>query len=325
MSPVRLSVLCLSFGLALPAQSHHSDAVYDRESLVVFDATIARYIFRNPHITIFVETEDDAGNTIEWEIETGSTPIMQRSGWTRDFLQPGDSVVIRAHPARSGEHSAILNTLETTDGRLWSQIERDAAATVAAESIAGIWKGIGSTSLNGQIRRNAVPTAAGRAAMEAYDPVTDSPNVQCIPNPPPFHASSTNYLTGIEILDDRVMLRSEFFDNVRTVYTDGRGHPDDLEPTNHGHSIGRWEGDVLVVDTVAIAEHRSGNGVGIPSSTQRHVEERYYLSEDGTRAIVDVVMTDPVYLAEPFRGRTELTYVPQLQLYRYGCTVAAQQ
>jgi hypothetical protein len=309
----------------LSAQGHHSDAVYNRDSLVVFEATVARYIFRNPHVTIFVETEDDAGNTVEWEIETGSTPIMQRSGWTRDFLKPGDAVVVRAHPARSGEHSAILNTLETTDGRLWSQIERDAVATASADSIAGIWKGIGSTSLNGQIRRNAVPTEAGRIAMDAYNPVTDSPSAQCIPNPPPFHASSTNYLTGIEILEDRVILRSEFFDNTRTVFTDGRDHPTDLGPTNQGHSIGHWEGNVLVVDTVGLAEHRSGNGVGIPSSTQRHVVERYGISDDGTRAIVDVVMTDPVYLAEPFRGRTEMTYVPQLQLYRYDCNVAAQQ
>ncbi len=325
MSPVRLSVLCLSFGLTLPAHSHHSDAVYDRESLVVFDATIARYIFRNPHITIFVETEDDAGNTIEWEIETGSTPIMQRSGWTRDFLQPGDSVVIRAHPARSGELSAILNTLETTDGRLWSQIEGEAERTVGAESIEGIWKGVAATSLARQAREKIVPTAAGLASRESYSPVTDDPNNQCIANPPPFHISSNNYLTGIEILDDRVIMRSEFFDNVRTVYTDGRGHPDNLEPTTQGHSIGRWEGDVFVVDTVGLAEHRDGNGSGIASSTQRRVVERYQLSDDGTRAIVDIEVTDPVYLAEPFRGRTEMVYVPQLQLYRYNCSVAAQQ
>ena len=86
--------------------------------------TVQRYIFRNPHVTIFVEAEDGTGATTEWEIETGSTPIMQRSGWTRDFLSPGDTVIVRAHPERSGRHSAILNTLETTDGRLWSQIER---------------------------------------------------------------------------------------------------------------------------------------------------------------------------------------------------------
>lgn len=312
------SILFAGLALSGLAHSHHSDAVYDRDSLVVLEAKVTRYIFRNPHVTILVEAEDATGNPLEWEIETGSTPIMQRSGWTRDFLSPGDSVIVRAHPAKAGGRSAILDTLETEDGRLWSQIERDADPNARATSLTGVWKGISTTSLNPQLRE-AILTPAGQAARDSYNSVTDSPSAQCIPNPPPFHASSTNYLTGIEILDDRVMLRSEFFDVERTVWTDGRGHPADLEPTNQGHSIGRWEDGVLVVDTVGLAEHRSGNGGGIPSSTQRHVVERYYLSEDHTRAIVDVFFEDPVYLAEPFSGRTEMTYVPHLQLYRYDC------
>jgi hypothetical protein len=127
-------------------------------------------------------------------------------------------------------------------------------------------------------------------------------------------------LTGIEILDDRIMIRSEFIDVERTVYLDGRDHPESMEPSNQGHSIGHWEDDVLVVDTKFLTEHRSGNGPGIPSSTQKHVVERFSLSEDGTRAIVDVRVEDPEYLAEPFTGRTEMTYVPHLQLYRYNCT-----
>ncbi|HSG66778.1 MAG TPA: DUF6152 family protein [Gammaproteobacteria bacterium] len=318
MDLARGSILFTGLALGGLAYGHHSDAVYDRDSLIVLEAQITRYIFRNPHVTIFVAAEDATGNPVEWEIETGSTPIMQRSGWTRDFLSPGDAVIVRAHPARNGERSAILATLETGDGRLWSQIERDADPDARATSLAGVWKGISTTSLGPQLRE-AVLTPAGRAARDSYDAVADSPSAQCIANPPPFHASSTNYLTGIEILDDRVMLRSEFFDVERTVYTDGREHPADLEPTNQGHSIGRWEDGVLVVDTVGLAEHRSGNGGGIPSSTQRHVVERYYLSEDRTRAIVDVFFEDPVYLAEPFEGRTEMTYVPHLQLYRYDC------
>lgn len=319
MNLARGSILFAGLALSGLAHSHHSDAVYNRDSLVVLDATVSRYIFRNPHVTIFVEADDANGNPVEWEIETGSTPIMQRSGWTPNFLSTGDSVIVRAHPAKSGERSAILATLETEDGRLWSQIERDADPNAKATSLTGVWKGISTTSLNPQLRRNAVLTPAGQAARDSYDAVTDSPSAQCIPNPPPFHASSTNYLTGIEILDDRVMLRSEFFDVERTVWTDGRGHPDNLEPTNQGHSIGHWEDGVLVVDTVGLAEHRSGNGGGIPSSTERHVVERYSLSEDRTRAVVDVFFEDPVYLAEPFEGRTEMVYVPHLELYRYDC------
>ncbi|NIW24926.1 MAG: hypothetical protein GWN29_10360 [Gammaproteobacteria bacterium] len=44
------------------------------------------------------------------------------------------------------------------------------------------------------------------------------------------------------------------------------------------------------------------------------------MSDDRTRAIVEVVLEDPEYLAEPFTGSMQWTYVPHLQLYRYDCT-----
>lgn len=319
MSLARSLFVCVGFLLTTVAYGHHSDAGYDRDSVVVLEAEVVRYVFRNPHVTVFVEAQDANGQTIEWEIETGSTPIMQRSGWTRDLLSPGDAVIVRAHPERAGRLRAILNTLETEDGRLWSQIERDVEATASATSLEGIWKGISTTSLGRQARQAAL-TPAGQASRDSYNEITDDPNNQCIANPPPFHVSSSNYLTGIEILEDRVMLRNEFFDVERTVWTDGREHPQNIAPTVQGHSIGRWEGDALVVDTVGLAAHRTGNGAGVQSSTARHVVERYFLSDDGGRAIVEVLVEDPEYLAEPFTGRTEVTYVPHLRLYRYDCS-----
>ena len=306
------------FGIAWPAYGHHSDVGYDREIVVAFEARVNRYIFRNPHITILVETEDRRGNKVEWEIETGSTPIMRRSGWSQDLLRPGDTVTVRAHPARTGELRAILNTLETADGRLWSQIETEAEATVGASSLAGVWKGVASTSVRRQFSRIEL-TPAAQVAQANYDEQTDDPNARCIPDPTPFRISNSNYLSGIELLDDQVILRNEFLDVTRTVYMDGRGHPETGERTIQGHSIGRWEDDVLVVDTMLLADFGSGNGEGVPSGSQKHVVERYSLSEDGTRAIVDIFVEDPEFLAEPFTGRTELVYVPHLQLYRYNC------
>ena len=305
-----------------PAGAHHSDAGYDRGSIVAFEAQVSRYVFRNPHVTIFVETAGEGGETVEWEIETGSTPIMSRSGWSASLLRPGDTVTVRAHPERSARRRAILNTLQTADGRLWSQIETDLAATARASSLAGVWKGLSTTNVRRQFAEVEL-TAAARAAQAAYDPMTDDPNLRCIPDPTPFHIASVNYLTGIEILDDRVILRNEFLDVHRVVYMDGRGHPQNGERTVEGHSIGWWEGDVLVVDTALFAEFPSGNGAGVPSSARKHVVERYSLSEDGTRAIVDLLVEDPEFLAEPFRGRQEMLYTPQLQLYQYNCVAEA--
>jgi hypothetical protein len=134
-----------------------------------------------------------------------------------------------------------------------------------------------------------------------------------------MHVSSNLYLSDVEILDDRVMLRNEILDVERTVYTDGREHPENGERTNQGHSIGGWEDATLVVDTALFADHNSGNGRGVPSGPRKHLTERYSLSEDGTRMIVDILMEDPDYLAEPFEGRLELVYQPHLQLFRYNC------
>ncbi len=313
--------LAASLGLlaATTALGHHSDAVYDRETVVAFEGVVTNYSFSNPHVRIVVATADANGETVEWDIETGSTPIMIRSGWSADLLSVGDTVVVRAHPDRTGRLRAILNTLETADGRLFLQDESDPEESVAATSIAGVWKGLSAFSLRRGLGQ--VPlTPAAQAAQAQYDYLTQSPVRDCVPPPPPGLIGSTVYLNAIEILDDRVLLRTEYFDRTRTVYLDGRGHPETGERTAwEGHSIGWWEGDTLVVDTTHFRDHPEGNGRGVPSGAYKHLIERYSLSDDGRRLQVEAFLEDPQYLAEPFNGYTELVYAPELQLYRYDC------
>ncbi len=311
-------ILCVTCMASFHAQGHHSDAGYDRDTLVAFEGVVNRYVFRNPHIMIYVETQNGSDEVVEWEIETGSAPIMTRSGWTSSLLNPGDTVTVRAHPERSGRNRAILNTLETADGNLWSQIEGDLEATASASSLEGVWKGLSHTNVRRQFSQiELMPTAI--AAKAQYNDFTDDPNLLCIPHPTPFTIASVNYLTGIELFNDHVILRNEFLDVNRTVYMDGRDHPENGERTVEGHSIGRWEGETLVVDTRLFDQFNSGNGVGVPSGFQKHVVERYSLGDDGTRAIVEIFVEDPEFLAEPFNGRQEMLYTPHLQLYNYNC------
>ena len=212
----------------------------------------------------------------------------------------------------------ILNTLETTDGALWSQIERDAEATESATSLTGVWKGISSTSLYRQQGQLAL-TPAAESARASYDAQTEDPNSRCIASPPPFLNSSTNYLTGIEILEDRVILRSEFLDAMRTVHMDGRRHPENGERTVQGHSIGHWEGDVLVVDTMLLADFPEGNGRNVPSGARKHIVERFSLSEDGTRAIVDVFVEDPEYLTGTLSHSFQWQHSPHITRLPHSC------
>ncbi|MBH98255.1 MAG: hypothetical protein CMM56_07355 [Rhodospirillaceae bacterium] len=318
MKHLHLLLLLILAGVDSTTFAHHSDAGYDRERLVAFEGVVTRYVYRNPHIMIYVETEDGTLGQVEWEIETGSVPIMSRSGWESSMISPGDVVTIRAHPERSGRNRAILNTLETGDGRLWSQIEGDLEATAIADSLEGVWKGLSHTNVRRQFSE-AHLTPAALVAREEYNDFTDDPNLLCIPHPTPFTIGSVNYLSGIEIHESHAVLRNEFLDVNRMVYMDGRDHPEDGQRTVQGHSIGWWEGETLVVDTQLFDEFNSGNGIGIPSGYSKHVVERYSLSDDGTRVIVDILLEDPEFLVEPFSGRLEMLYTPHLELHNYNC------
>jgi hypothetical protein len=308
-------------GTFTTVSAHHSDAGYDQERIIGFEGTVTRYLWRNPHITVFVEVAGENGQPVEWGVETGSTPIMTRSGWSRDLFAPGDVIAVRAHPDRQHRAHAMMISIEKSDGSVWIQDESDTQATASATSLAGVWKGIGATTGPFARSLDAMPlTPAGESAKASYNFQTDSPIRDCIAPPAPGSVvGSTVYLNGFEILDDRVIIRSEFFDAERIVYLDGRGHPEDGERTNQGHAIGHWEGDTLVVDTALFADHRSANGTGVPSGPNKHLVERFSLSDDGTRMIVEVELEDPDYLVGTFRGTKELLYAPHLQLYRYDC------
>ena len=110
--------------------------------------------------------------------------------------------------------------------------------------------------------------------------------------------------------DNVIMINSERDAEERTVYMDSRPHPDQQTLFAKGHSIGHWEDDTLVVDTTNFSFHRSPYQFGVPSSTQKHVVERYRLNEDGTRLEAEFMLEDPEYLTEPMSHSRSLIYSP---------------
>ncbi|HSG63426.1 MAG TPA: hypothetical protein VLD39_00430, partial [Gammaproteobacteria bacterium] len=152
----------------------------------------------------------------------------------------------------------------------------------------------------------------------------ENPESTCVGRPTPAAlVSSALYLLEIELDEDAVVIRTEYFDEERTVYLDGREHPDAGERFATGHSIGWWEGDTLVIDTTNFADHRSPYQIGVPSGPRKHVVERYRLIEDGTRMLVEFTLEDPDYIAAPLTHRRELLYVPQESMYRFNCDPAS--
>ena len=299
--------------LTVTAQAHHSEAAFDTQTVVAFEGLVRRFAWRNPHVYIQVETQDAEGRSVDWEIETGATPILRRSGWTPDSLAPGDRVRVRGHPERdTGRNYAILISIEKSDGSVLSQNPYDPDRDERATSLSGIWKG-NQPSIDAFIERfNRIAlTAKGRAAKSAYDFQTDSPVASCTAHAVPRSLVAAGlFLTEIDVQPDRVELRSEYFDVERVVDLDARGHPTEAERTTQGHSIGRWEDDTLIVDATLFADSRSASGFGVPSGAHKRVTERFSVSGDGKQLHVEITLEDPEYLAEPFTGSVKFDYRP---------------
>jgi len=324
--PVRILQLLSAVGLmASPAWAHHSEAGFNVDSVIAFTGTVTDVAWRNPHVYFKVESNTSSGETVEWEVETGAIPLLARSGWHRESLRPGDRITVRGHPAREiGRRYALLLSLEKADGSVLQQTIANSEASGAASSLTGTWKGNLSNLADLASGFRSIPlTPKGRAAQESFDVNSENPVARCIAYPTPaIIVGSGFWLNQIEVAADVVRLRSEWFDVERTVYMDGREHPDDSERTIQGHSIGWWEGDTLVVDTTLFADHRSPYQTGTPSGAEKHVMERYFLSDDGRRIAVEFTLEDPEYLADTFSGSVEWVYRPDLEFFRFNCDPA---
>jgi len=111
---------------------------------------------------------------------------------------------------------------------------------------------------------------------------------------------------NLDILQNRngtdIVISSALRSPARHIYVDGRGHvnPDIFDPVSNGHSIGKWEGDTLVVDTVGFSSEGltaiPGGGRRTPDS---HLVERYRLVEGGNRLSVAFTWDDPKIFAKP--------------------------
>jgi hypothetical protein len=159
--------------------------------------------------------------------------------------------------------------------------------------------------------RNPAParptyTPAGQEAAAAFRmwSTEDNPRLSCKPTSIVFDWTfdwPVNRITQTTVAGEKVIdIDYGLFSATRRVHVGMERHPTGLSPSNTGHSIGRWEGDTLVVDTVGFAP-----GVLVPptrNSDELHVVERFTLDAQTFALKRDYVVEDPVYLAAPYAG-----------------------
>ena len=126
----------------------------------------------------------------------------------------------------------------------------------------------------------------------------------CFPTGMPSYMLITHNAFELLVTPGRVTLLGEGDGNrLRRIYTDGRPHPADPDPSFHGHSIGHWDGQALVVDTVALlpqAYLAVNEAVGLPNNGDMHIVERFHLLDADTLAD-DLEITANKLLARPWK------------------------
>jgi hypothetical protein len=146
------------------------------------------------------------------------------------------------------------------------------------------------------------------------------PTSRCLPQGMPrFMVASY----PLEILQTRgqVTIIAEWSSQVRRIFTDGRGHPpaDEIDITFNGHSIGHWDGQALVVDTVGIRGDTSFDASPLTHSDQLTVGERIFLRNPQT-LVVEITVTDPVAFTALWKVvRTYRRGGPDARIMEYVC------
>jgi hypothetical protein len=90
-------------------------------------------------------------------------------------------------------------------------------------------------------------------------------------------------------------------------------HPANVQPSLMGHSIGRWDGKTLVIDTIGFPPDSSGLALNVPAGPRKHMVERLTLSEDRTRLRYEVTVEDPDFLTAPATLTMQWDHRPDLE------------
>jgi hypothetical protein len=155
------------------------------------------------------------------------------------------------------------------------------------------------------------------AKFKTADETINDPKLNCMPHGMPSFMYSVLPFEIIQI-PNRVVIHLEDDRVLREIYVDGREHPKDPDPSYNGHSIGRWEGDTFVVDTVGIKETTWVDHVGLPHSDALHLVERIR-RVDHDHLVDDFTVDDPKAYTKTWTSQQGYLLKPDWEIAENVC------
>jgi hypothetical protein len=186
--------------------------------------------------------------------------------------------------------------------------------------LSGVWMvKNGSFYLTGDLKADEIlPWAAALYKKRQDNFRKDTDGIGCLPPGPKAGIGVGNLPMKIVQTPSLVVVLYEYQTNFRQFFIDGRGLPEDPNPTWMGYSVGRWDGDTLVVTTAGYNDRTTIDLAGHPHTDALRMTERYRRRDVG-HLEVQVTLDDPKTYARPFTLPMEFTLIADGQLIEYVC------
>ena len=326
-------------GFSQAASAHHSAAPhFDMNTTIQVEGVVTRLALVNPHAYVYFDVTEN-GATAEWRCELRAGGILERAAWNENTLPVGATIQITGFPARrednvcksdrislnGGESVPVMEVAEAYPNASspGNPVNRRSGAEARSgrpeflengqPNITGSWVAMGRNP-NG--RAQWPQTEAGIEASNAWDYRFDFAELRCEGSNIFETLYHDRHVNEFIQSDDEIVLQYGFMDVRRVVHLDREEHPEDIQPSMVGHSIGRWEGKTLIVDTIGFEQGALIPPREILHSDRMHAVERFTLNENGDLEW-EFTATDP-FIAEPFVGA--LTLALTTEAYEpYNC------
>ncbi|HUF72592.1 MAG TPA: DUF6152 family protein [Gammaproteobacteria bacterium] len=324
--------------------------------LMTLTGVVTGVEFINPHSWVYFTVTDEAAEEQHWRCELRAATVLTRSGWTPEMFVNGETITVLALPDRSDPRSCYLSNITFEDGTSYNRYAQIDESTEPEEltfdegerplrlangelNISGDWAPVQMLLTDprvGGIPREEQPenargpggggpraepvamTEAGQAAVDAIDfrSPEGNPRFRCETTSVIFDWPWDGSTNRIVQRGDTISLIYGQHGFTRTIHMHLDAHPADIEPSRAGHSIGRWEDGVLVVDTVGFLP---GLLTGqILHSGELHVVERFSLDAEMSTLTREYTAEDPLYFVGQHTGSDTL-YVADLPHAVHPC------
>ena len=335
----RITTTILALCLASAASGHHAfSAFYDTDNIGDIRGELIEVFWVNPHTSFRIRTEDGE----VWNVETAPVNRLQRIG-LEGSVDVGDQVTFTGAFSRLGRNEILATNMTLPSGEevlldpgfarrlgLADRVAGNpgepsgseaAVETAQQEGIFRVWSRARSPDDRDPER---TLTEAALAAVDAWDPVADDPALRCIAPGMPV-AMDTPFPIAFEEGDGQILLRIEQWDGLRTIHMESVPAEEDPADSIMGHSVGRWEGQTLVVETTNISWPYVDE-FGTPKSEDYALVERFTFSEDNSAMVWEATATDPAtYTGPAFLGSVSYAWVPGEEIKPYDCTIVATE